>query len=281
MKSRPIAPNAKITTENGNPRLIIDRTHNELSNFWYRNTAPANTSGRINSVFLEEFAEQTAGLIAKNKQIALVSSGAQVAGLSTLDKWARKKDIHYRQALCAVGQVELMFAWRRAFAPHKLHIGQILLTRDDFGDDLRSLNMRNTIFTLADEGIIPIINENDTVSVEEIKIGDNDTLAAQTAVLWNADLLILFSDIDGLFDKNPKEHADAALIAEVRNVAEVRAGVSIGSANTFGTGGVATKLEAAARAASYGIPMILANGGAGRALEALAEGALAGTVFLA
>jgi glutamate 5-kinase len=241
----------------------------------------ADKDGRINNVFLEEFAGQSAGLIAKNKQIALVSSGAQVAGLSTLDKWARKKDIHYRQALCAVGQVELMFAWRRAFAPHKLHIGQILLTRDDFGDDLRSLNMRNTMFTLADEGIIPIINENDTVSVEEIKIGDNDTLAAQTAVLWNADLLILFSDIDGLFDKNPKEHADAALIEEVRNVAEARANISIGSANVFGTGGIATKLEAAARAVSYGIPMILANGGRPHALEALSEGALAGTVFLA
>jgi glutamate 5-kinase len=240
----------------------------------------ANADGKINVSFLESFAGQAADLMAGGKQIALVSSGAQVAGLSTLDKWARKRDIHYRQALCAVGQVELMAAWQRAFAPHGRHIGQILLTRDDFGDNIRSLNMRNTIFTLADEGIIPIINENDTVSVEEIKIGDNDTLAAQSAVLWNADLLILFSDIDGLYDKNPKEHEDAALISEVRDIAAVRASISIGGANSFGTGGIATKLDAAERAGLYGIPMALANGGFPNALAALASGALRGTAFV-
>ena len=240
----------------------------------------ANADGRINTLFLESFAAQVADLAAQNKQIALVSSGAQVAGLSTLDKWTRKQDIHYRQALCAVGQVELMAAWQRAFAPYALHIGQILLTRDDFGDAIRSLNMRNTIFTLADEGIIPVINENDTVSVEEIKIGDNDTLAAQSAVLWNADLLILFSDIDGLYDKNPKEHGDAALIDEVRDIAGIRSAISIGGANSFGTGGIATKLDAAERATAYGIPMVLANGGLPNALTSLADGTLRGTVFL-
>jgi glutamate 5-kinase len=140
--------------------------------------------------------------------------------------------------------------------------------------------MRNTLFTLVDEGIIPIINENDTVSVEEIKIGDNDTLAAQSAVLWSADLLILFSDIDGLYDKNPKEHPDAVLVEEVRDIGAARSKISAGGTSSFGTGGIATKIDAAERVLSYGIPMILAHGGRERALEALASGKQRGTAFL-
>jgi glutamate 5-kinase len=244
------------------------------------NTLAGNT-GKINASFLEEFAEQTANLITGGKQVVIVSSGAQVAGLSTMDKWARKRDIHYRQALCAVGQVQLMNAWQRAFEPHKCHIAQILLTRDDFSDQIRTLNMRNTLFTLVDEGIIPIINENDTVSVEEIKIGENDTLAAQSAILWSAGLLVLFSDIDGLYDKNPKEFTDAQLVELVEDVDSIRKSVSIGAISNFGTGGIATKLDAAQRASSYGIATILANGGKPRCLEALAQGRQKGTLFLA
>jgi glutamate 5-kinase len=240
----------------------------------------ADREGRINNPFLAEFAAQAAALIRGGKQIVLVSSGAQVAGLSTMDKWARKRDLHYKQALCAVGQVELMGAWRRAFEPQDLRIAQILLTRDDFGDPLRTLNMRNTLFTLVDEGVLPIINENDTVAVEEIKIGDNDTLAAQSAVLWSADLLILFSDIDGLYDRNPKEHPGAELVEEVGNIGLIRGRIDPGSANSFGTGGIATKLDAAELAASYGIPTILAHGGRPRPLEALARGTQRGTAFL-
>jgi glutamate 5-kinase len=239
----------------------------------------ADSSGRINAALLEEFAVQAAGLIREGKQLVVVSSGAQVAGLSVMGKWARKRDLHYRQALCAVGQVELMDAWRRAFEPQKIRIAQILLTRDDFGDSIRTLNMRNTLFTLVDEGILPVINENDSVSVEEIKIGDNDTLAAQSAILWSADLLILFSDIDGLYNKNPKEFPGAELVEEVRDIAEVRARVRIGPSNSFGTGGIATKLDAAERVLSYGIPMILANGGHPRVLAALRDGTQRGTAF--
>ena len=118
----------------------------------------AGEGGKINTAFLDEFAGQASQLIGTGKQIVIVSSGAQVAGLSTLDKWARKRDLHYRQALCAVGQVELMGAWRRAFERFGIRIAQILLTRDDFGDNNRTLNMRNTLFTLVDVGIVPIIN---------------------------------------------------------------------------------------------------------------------------
>ncbi|HNY21708.1 MAG TPA: glutamate 5-kinase [Treponemataceae bacterium] len=241
----------------------------------------AKADGTINPAFMAELAEQCAGLMKKGKQIVIVSSGAQVAGVSTIDRWARKKDIHYRQALCAIGQVELMDNWRTAFAASGLHIGQLLLTKDDFLDDHRTLNMRNTIFTLVDESVVPIINENDSVSYEEIKIGDNDNLSALTAILWSADLLILFSDIDGVFDKNPKEHADARLIEVVPDIDKLKSSISIGSTNSFGTGGMATKIEAAEKVTAYGIPMLLANGGRARALETLAAGSQCGTVFLA
>ncbi|MCL2834131.1 MAG: glutamate 5-kinase [Treponema sp.] len=239
----------------------------------------ADSEGKINSAFLEEFADQTAAFMKAGKQIAIVSSGAQVAGLSTMGRWARKRDIHYRQALCAVGQVELMWAWRKAFEKFGLHIAQILLTRDDFEHDNRTLNMRNTLFTLVDEGIVPIINENDTVCVEEIKIGENDTLAALSAILWSADLLILFSDIDGLFDKNPKEFPDASPVPEVNNIEKIRNTVTIGNTNSFGTGGMGTKIDAAQKALAYNIPTIIAHGGRPRVLEALASGTQQGTIF--
>ena len=259
------------------PQLIADSRKIVLK---FGSNTLADKDGKINVPLLEEFAEQTSALTKSGKQIVIVSSGAQVAGLSTMDKWARKQDIHYRQALCAVGQVELMGAWRRAFEPYGRHVAQILLTQEDFGDQIRTLNMRNTLFTLVDEGIVPIINENDTVSVTEIKIGDNDTLAAQSAILWSADLLILFSDIDGLYDRNPKEFTDASLVKEVRNIDEIRKKIEIGSANNFGTGGIATKLDAAGRAFTFGISTILTHGGRPRCLEALASGAQSGTAFL-
>ncbi|MDR0909563.1 MAG: glutamate 5-kinase [Spirochaetaceae bacterium] len=245
----------------------------------YGSNTLAGEDGRINVSRLGEIAEDAAALMKQGKQIVIVSSGAQAAGLSTMGAWARKKDIHYRQALCAVGQVELMDVWRKAFEDNHLHIGQLLLTNEDFGDKIRSLNMRNTLFTLTDEGIIPIINENDSVSVDEIKIGENDTLAARSAALWSADLLILFSDIDGLFDKNPKTHSDARLVEEVTDIEKLEKQAEDASTSSFGTGGIVTKIEAAKIALSYGLPMILANGGKTHALQGLASGTLNGTLF--
>jgi len=247
--------------------------------FKFGSNTLAGADGRINTGLLRELAEQTAAMMADGKQAVIVSSGAQVAGLSAMGKWVRKRDIHYRQALCAVGQVQLMEAWRTAFAPRGIHTAQILLTGEDFGDSSRTLNMRNTLFTLADEGIVPIVNENDTVSVEQIRIGDNDTLAARTAILWNADLLVLFSDIDGLYERNPKEFPDARLVAEVCDIDAAVSGIAVGGTNSFGTGGIATKLEAARMAGAYGIPTVLANGGRPRCIEALAAGTQIGTVF--
>jgi glutamate 5-kinase len=239
----------------------------------------ADASGRIDEALLASFAAAIAALIKQNgKEIVIVSSGAQAAGLSTMRKWERKRDIHYRQALCAVGQVKLMQAWQASFAAHEVNVAQILLTRDDFSDPLRSLNMRNTLFTLVDEGIIPVINENDTVSVEEIKIGDNDSLASRSAMLWSADLLVLFSDIDGLYDKNPHLFPDARFIGEVNDIAEVGKTIDTRGKSGFGSGGIVTKLEAASFAAGYGIPTIITRG-CPSAIAGLLSGAQRGTVF--
>lgn len=240
----------------------------------------ANADGSVNKEFLKELSEQVHALMKLGKQIVIVSSGARIAGVATIGKWMRKEDLHYKQALCAIGQVELMDAYRKAFGIHELHVGQMLLTREDFSSGKRTLNIRNTLFTLLDEGVVPVINENDTVSVEEIKIGDNDTLAALTANLWNADLLILFSDIDGLYNKNPNEYEDAVLIEEVTDLDQMMETIEVGTSNSFGTGGIVTKLEAARKVNKYGIPMILTNGKNKNILNHILEGTVKATIFL-
>ena len=240
----------------------------------------AKPDGTINIDFMLDFAAQCAQLIKQGKQLILVSSGAQVAGVSTTKEWARKKDVHYRQALCAIGQVELMHQWRKAFGQQGLHIGQLLLTKDDFENEHRSLNIRNTLFTLVDEGVVPIINENDSVSFDEIKIGDNDNLSALTAILWSADMLVLFSDIDGVYSDNPKTNPNAKLIESVTSIPELRKSIKIGETNSFGTGGIETKLQAAEKVNEYGIQMLLTNGGKEKALMNLLEENAKGTLFI-
>ena len=241
----------------------------------------AKKDGTQNTDFMASFAAQCAELIKQGKEIVVVSSGAQVAGVSTTQEWARKKDVHYRQALCAIGQVELMHQWRKAFQQQGIHIGQLLFTKEDFENNLHTLNIRNTLFTLVDEGVVPIINENDSVSFEEDKIGDNDNLSALTAILWSADLLILFSDIYGVYSDNPKTNENAKLIDTVISIPDLRKEIKIGSTNEFGTGGIETKLQAAEKVTEYGINLLLANGGKENILENLYKGSEKGTLFIA
>ena len=243
------------------------------------NTLSKN-DGTQNTEFMANFAAQCSELINQGKQIIIVSSGAQVAGVSTLKEWARKKDVHYRQALCSIGQVELMHQWRKAFQQQNLHIGQLLLTKDDFENEHRSLNIRNTLFTLVDEGVIPIINENDSVSFDEIKIGDNDNLSALTAILWSADLLILFGDEDGIFTDNPKTNKNAEFIEKVSSIQDLRDKIKIGGTSSFGTGGVETKIQAAEKVTKYGIELLLANGKKENALTRLTTDQAIGTLFI-
>lgn len=241
----------------------------------------AKEDGTQNTEFMQDFARQCRNLINLGKQVILVSSGAQVSGISITKEWARKKDVHFRQALCAIGQVELMSQWRKAFSLQNLHTGQLLLTKDDFENDHRSLNIRNTLFTLVDEGAVPIINENDSVSIDEFSIGDNDNLSALTAILWSADLLILLSDIDGVYSDNPKTNTDARLIETVEHIQSLRTSIKMGNANSFGTGGIETKIQAAEKTTVYGIPLLLANGSKPGIIDSLLDGSAKGTLFLA
>jgi len=239
----------------------------------------SNENGTVNKESLRQLVEQVKELMDNGKQVIIVSSGAGICGVGAMDKWSRRNDINYKQALCAIGQVELMMAYKKFFSEYGVLVGQMLLTGQDFSDDQRTLHIRNTLFTLVDEGVIPIINENDSVSVDEIKIGDNDTLAALTASLWNADLMILLSDIDGVYDKDPKRSKSAMLIEEIFDIGTVSDKIETTGRSTFGTGGIVTKIAAAKKVAKYGIPTILLNGKKTDILKKVLTGEETGTVF--
>ncbi len=259
----------KETIENSR-KIVIKIGSNVLS----------DENGAVNKKVMHNIVEQVNDLIKVGKQVILVSSGAGICGVGAINKWSRRGDINYKQALCAIGQVELMMAYKEYFADYGIHVAQILLTRDDFKDHHRTLNIRNAMFTLIDEGVVPVINENDSVSVDEIKIGDNDTLAALTANLWNADLLIVLSDIDGVFDKDPKANDNAKLIELVENAEQLERTIDVGEKSSFGTGGIATKIEAAAKVNKYGIPMLLLNGSKQDIIRVGLSGEGKGTLFL-
>lgn len=235
--------------------------------------------GTVNRTAMHNIVGQIHELMQEGKQIIIVSSGAGVCGIAAINKWQRKNDMNYKQALCAIGQVELMMAYKELFAEYDVHVGQMLLSGEDFGDHTRNLHIRNTLFTLVDEGVVPVINENDSVSIEEIKIGDNDTLSALTANLWGADLLIILSDIDGIYNKNPKTNKTAELIEEVFDTDGLLEEIDASGKSRFGTGGVVTKISAAQKVNHYGIPMILANGSKTDILRKLRNGTEKGTVF--
>lgn len=239
----------------------------------------SDESGNVNRGIMKNIAEQLVEWFHMGKQVVIVSSGAGICGVGAINKWSRKGDMNYKQALCAIGQVELMNAYKELFGEHGYHVGQLLLSREDFGDSSRNLHIRNTLFTLVDENVVPIINENDSVCVDEIKIGDNDTLGALTAILWGADLLVMLSDIDGVYDKNPKIHKDAELIEEIYDIDGLCQEIEVKGTNRFGTGGMETKISAARRTVEYGIPSVLANGKKTDILRKLRSGEERGSVF--
>jgi glutamate 5-kinase len=193
-------------------------------------------------------------------EMVLVSSGAIAAGMSRLGLEEKPKTMPQKQASAAIGQSALMWNYERAFSFYGEKVAQILLTRDDLSDRQRYLNARNTLLTLLDFGVIPIINENDTVVVEEIKFGDNDNLSALVTNLVNADLLVILSDIDGLYDRDPRLHKNARLIPFVPQVTEEIEKNASGTTSAISIGGMVTKLQAARKAALFGVPTILANG---------------------
>jgi glutamate 5-kinase len=219
-------------------------------------------------------------LLARGNRVALVSSGAIGAGVAALQLKQRPRTIPEKQATAAIGQPILMEAYENAFRKNHRTVAQILLTKDDFVNRTRYLNARNTLKVLFDKGVVPIINENDSVAVDEIKLGDNDNLSALVATLVEADLLIILSDVDGLYSDDPARSPKAELIPVVESVTPGIERLAKETRGELGTGGMITKIQAAKRCVSSGIAMIITNGESPNALRDVFAGAFKGTLFL-
>lgn len=236
-------------------------------------------TGAPNVQYVQDLARQVKQLRAGGTSVVIVTSGAVGSGCSLLKLKSRPRTIPQKQAAAAVGQGLLMHTYATAFEMHGLSVGQVLLTREDLGDRKRYLNARNTFAALLKYGAVPVVNENDTVAVDEIKIGDNDTLAALVACLVEADVLILLSDVDGLYDKNPHAHDDAKIIPVVPVIDAAVVGAASGSISEVGTGGMSTKIRAAEICVGAGIKMVIANGRTAEVLDK-ALNSQVGTAFL-
>lgn len=223
--------------------------------------------------------EQMVALRRAGVELVLVSSGAVAAGMSRLGWAARPSAIHELQAAAAVGQMGLVQAWESSFGEHGLHTAQVLLTHEDLSDRKRYLNARTTLRTLVELGAIPVINENDTVATDEIRFGDNDTLAALVANLVEADLLVILTDRDGMFDADPRNNPDAQLIFEARADDPALDAVAGGTGGALGRGGMQTKLRAARLAARSGAYTMIVGGRIERVLDRLKAGERLGTLL--
>lgn len=240
-----------------------------------------NGTRRLSPPRMVDLARQCAELQNQGHELILCTSGAVAAGQDRLEHPDLPSTVATKQMLAAVGQGRLMGMWERFFEIYGLNVGQILLTHSDFASRRRFLNAHDTLQTLIEHKIIPVINENDAVATEEIKIGDNDNLSALVAVLSGADLLILLTDQPGLFTADPREDPEAELITEVGVIDEHLRALAGGSHSGLGVGGMATKLEAAATARRAGTDVIIAQGNVPDVLVRLVGGAALGTRFLA
>lgn len=209
---------------------------------------------------VDGLARDLAALHDKKKEIILVSSGAVAAGLTRLGHKERPKTIPQKQALAAVGQIRLMAIYEKCFSRFGKNVAQLLLTHDDLANRRRYINARHTLQTLLESSIIPVVNENDTVAVEEMKFGDNDHLSSLVATLIGADLLVILSDVDGVYDRDPRLHKEAELIPLITDIKASVRKLGGQSLSSYGTGGIASKIGAAEKAAAAGIPTFIANG---------------------
>lgn len=233
----------------------------------------------LDGMFLEDLARQVAALRALGHELVIVTSGAIATGLALLKLQERPRSIAKQQAIAAVGQIALMGAYRTAFGNEGLAVAQVLLTHEDFRDRRRVLNARHTLHALLEMGVVPLVNENDTVASEEIKVGDNDNLAAMVACLWAADRLVLLGDVDGLYTADPGRDPNAEFIPVVEELDEEIEAFAAPTADPLAVGGMRTKLEAAERAAGLSIPTIIARGREPDVLIKLARGERLGTLI--
>ena len=244
----------------------------------------AHATGRLNIQRMERLSRVLSDLKNAGHEIILVSSGAIGMGVGKLNLPGRPADMPSKQAAAAVGQCELMYTYDKQFTEYSHTVAQLLLTGEDIKSEQRSRNVRNTLSRLLELGALPIINENDAVATDEIgvenTIGENDSLSAIVAAAIGADLLVLLSDIDGLYDKDPRRHPDARLIPTVERVDDELFTLAEDSSTGLGTGGMITKLRAAAIATEAGCEMVIANGSKPEVLYDIAEGRSVGTRFL-
>jgi len=228
---------------------------------------------------IRDWCAQIAALRAAGKQIVLVSSGAVAEGMARLGMKKRPSELHELQATAAVGQMGLVRAYEAEFNKHGIKAAQILLTHEDVADRSRYLNARGTLNTLLELGVVPVVNENDTVATDEIRLGDNDTLGALTVNLIEADLLVLLTDQEGLFEADPRLNPDAKLVSEASLTDTKLAGMAGDSKGVLGRGGMRTKLNAAYTAARSGAATVIAHGRKPDALLQIANGAAIGTLL--
>lgn len=238
-------------------------------------------TGKLNYHRIERLAMEIADLANQGKEMVLVSSGAVSAGMGPLGLSARPKTIREKQAVAAVGQGVLMHTYEKMFREYGQNVGQVLLTRMDAQDRKKFMNSRNTLLTMLQMGVIPIINENDVVAIDEFKIGDNDTLSAMVSNFIEADLLIILSDVDGLYTANPQTHPEARIIPVVTEVDKHVYDIAGGAGSSIGTGGMYTKIQAASIATSSGVDMVIASGSEDGVLRRICQGEDVGTWFTA
>lgn len=238
-----------------------------------------HATGNLNIRHVEELCKVISDLKNAGHEVILVSSGAIGMGVGKLGLSERPKDMPTKQAAAAVGQCELMYVYDKQFSEYGHNIGQILLTGDDIENEERNKNFSNTLNRLIELGVLPIINENDTVSTAEIAVGDNDTLAAIVAMEAGADLLMLLSDIEGLYTADPHKDLSAKLISEVREMTDEIRALGGGAGSSLGTGGMFTKLRAASMCMERGIDMVIIRGDRPALLYDVVEGHSVGTRF--
>ena len=240
-----------------------------------------NNGAGLDKAAMADWARQIAALRESGRQVVLVSSGAIAAGMQRLGWTRRPHEMHKLQAAAAVGQMGLVEAYEDAFSRHNLHTAQILLTHDDLADRKRYLNARSTLTTLLELGVVPIINENDTIVTDEIKFGDNDTLGALVANLIEAHALIILTDQQGLYSADPRRDPEATLVSEGRAEDRSYEAMAGGAGSGISKGGMITKIRAAQRAARSGAHTCIASGHEAEALVRLASGEPLGTLLYA
>lgn len=236
-------------------------------------------TGKTNIRRMHKLVSVLSDIVNSGIEVALVTSGAIGVGVGKLGLKERPSDISGRQAAATVGQCELMFMYDKLFGEYGHTVGQLLITKSDVDSEERRKNLVNTFEKLFDYGAVPIVNENDSVAVDEIVYGDNDSLSAIVAKLVNADALIILTDIDGLYDDNPNENEDAKLISQVDEITDELIAVSGGHGSRFSTGGMVTKLHAAQIAMDAGIDTIVMNGAAPESIYKALDGKQIGTFF--